>query len=45
MIVANNMTFVNDEEQHLPLVKRLMFTLGDCEICANYSLMSQIKQL
>ncbi|MFL2529717.1 MAG: hypothetical protein ACJ0Q6_08575 [Candidatus Azotimanducaceae bacterium] len=33
------------EEQHLPLVKRLMFTLGDCEICAHYSLMSQIKQL
>ena len=33
------------EEEHLPLVKRLMFTLGDCEVCSKYSLMSQIKGL
>ena len=33
------------EEQRLPIVKKLMFTFDDCDICSKYSLMSQIKNL
>ena len=33
------------EEEHIPMITEFMYSSGHCEVCEEYSLISQIKQL